>query len=215
MSTDEQTTNGDATSPSPTQAVEAQPSQDMDIDVHMIVATKKTRPIAVKKTAAKPKFKVTPAARIANGAPTKKRQPVSGSTRAGLVFPVGRTRRFLREETVHDVSRIRVDACVYLAAVCQAIAVEVIDASHNEVTQAKRKIIQARDVKLAVGNDDELTHLFTKHASMPSAGAFPTATQRIAGKQATRAKKIEIRKKAVAERNEMRGAVAQAEAEDE
>jgi len=89
------------------------------------------------------------------------------STRAGLVFPVGRIGRYLK--TRGFARRVGAGAPVYLAAVLEYVAAEVLELAGNSAKDHKHQRINARDIMLAVRKDEELNALFG-HATFPQAG---------------------------------------------
>ncbi|CAH8383982.1 unnamed protein product [Eruca vesicaria subsp. sativa] len=87
----------------------------------------------------------------------KSTKSVSRSSKAGLAFPVGRIARFLR--TGKYAERIGSGAPVYLAAVLEYLAAEVLELAGNAARHNKKTRIVPRHIKLAVGNDEELSKL--------------------------------------------------------
>jgi histone H2A len=100
--------------------------------------------------------------------PRKKAQ--SRSSRAGLTFPVGRVHRFLK--LGRYAKRIGGGAAVYLAAVMEYIAAEILELTGTAATDNKRKRIVPRHIQLAIRNDEELGRLF-KHVTIASGGTLP------------------------------------------
>ena len=95
---------------------------------------------------------------------------VSRSARAGLQFPVGRVARFLRNGRYGK--RIGGGAPVYLAAVMEYLAAEILELAGNAARDNKRSRITPRHVQLAVRNDEELNKLLGK-VSIASGGVLP------------------------------------------
>ena len=93
----------------------------------------------------------------------------SRSTRAGLIFPVGRIHRYMKQ--VRVASRIGAGAPVYLAAVMEYLAAEVLEISGNAARDNKKHRITPRHIALAVGGDEELNRLFG--GNIPSGGVIP------------------------------------------
>ncbi|XP_058773683.1 histone H2A.2-like [Vicia villosa] len=89
------------------------------------------------------------------GGPRKK--SVTRSVRAGLQFPVGRIGRFLKKGRY--AQRVGTGAPVYLAAVLEYLAAEVLELAGNAARDNKRKSINPRHLLLAVRNDEELGKL--------------------------------------------------------
>ncbi|CAI8617524.1 unnamed protein product [Vicia faba] len=89
------------------------------------------------------------------GGPRKK--SVTRSVRAGLQFPVGRIGRFLKKGRY--AQRVGTGAPVYLAAVLEYLAAEVLELAGNAARDNKRNRISPRHLCLAVRNDVELGKL--------------------------------------------------------
>ncbi|XP_050738501.1 histone H2A-like [Eriocheir sinensis] len=83
----------------------------------------------------------------------------SRSSRAGLQFPVGRIHRLLRKGNYAE----RVGACapVYLAAVMEYLAAEVLELAGNAARDNKKTRIIPRHLQLAIRNDEELNKLLS------------------------------------------------------
>ena len=83
----------------------------------------------------------------------------SRSSRAGLQFPVGRIHRMLRKGNYAE--RIGAGAPVYLAAVMEYLAAEVLELAGNAARDNKKSRIIPRHIQLAVRNDEELNKLLS------------------------------------------------------
>ena len=81
----------------------------------------------------------------------------SRSAKAGLQFPVGRINRFLKNARV--AKRIGAGAPVYLAAIMEYLAAEILELAGNAARDNKRSRIIPRHVQLAIRNDEELNKL--------------------------------------------------------
>ena len=84
-------------------------------------------------------------------------RPVSRSSKAGLQFPVGRIARFLKAGRFAE--RVGAGAPVYLAAVLEYLAAEVLELAGNASRDNKKSRIIPRHVQLAIRNDEELNKL--------------------------------------------------------
>ncbi|GFQ69912.1 histone H2A [Trichonephila clavata] len=75
------------------------------------------------------------------------------SSRAGLQFPVGRIHRLLRKANYAE--RVGAGAPVYLAAVLEYLAAEVLELEGNAARDNKKTRIIPRHLQLAIRNDEE------------------------------------------------------------
>ena len=82
---------------------------------------------------------------------------VTRSSRAGLQFPVGRVLRYLKKGRYGQ--RVGAGAPVYLAAVLEYLAAEILELAGNACRDNKRQRITPRHVQLAIRNDEELNKL--------------------------------------------------------
>ncbi|KAM1442733.1 hypothetical protein PS2_010363 [Malus domestica] len=98
------------------------------------------------------------------------RKKVTKSSRAGLQFPVGRIGRFLKAGRY--AQRIGTGAPIYLAAVLEYLAAEVLELAGNAARDNKKSRITPRHVQLAVRNDEELGKLL-KGVTIASGGVLP------------------------------------------
>ena len=92
------------------------------------------------------------------------------SSRAGLQFPVGRVSRFLRKGRY--AARVGAGAPVYLAAVMEYLAAEILELAGNAARDNKRQRIVPRHVQLAIRNDEELNKLLDG-VTIASGGVLP------------------------------------------
>ncbi|KAL8129905.1 hypothetical protein V2J09_019060 [Rumex salicifolius] len=89
------------------------------------------------------------------GGPRKK--AVSRSIKAGLQFPVGRIGRYLKKGRY--AKRVGTGAPIYMAAVLEYLAAEVLELAGNAARDNKKNRIIPRHILLAVRNDEELGKL--------------------------------------------------------
>ena len=87
----------------------------------------------------------------------KGRKSSSRSAKAGLQFPVGRIARYLLQGRY--AARVGSGAPVYLAAVMEYLAAEILELAGNAARDNKRSRIIPRHLQLAVRNDEELNKL--------------------------------------------------------
>ena len=95
---------------------------------------------------------------------------MSRSAKAGLQFPVGRVARFIRNQKV--ATRVGAGAPVYLAAVLEYLAAEVLELAGNAARDNKKRRIIPRHIQLAVRNDEELNKLLGG-VTIASGGVLP------------------------------------------
>ena len=94
----------------------------------------------------------------------------SRSSKAGLQFPVGRIARFMREGKYAE--RVGAGSPVYMAAVLEYLAAEVLELAGNAAKDNKKTRIVPRHILLAVKNDEEL-HKFMANATIAEGGVLP------------------------------------------
>ncbi|KAJ3563563.1 hypothetical protein NP233_g8861 [Leucocoprinus birnbaumii] len=81
----------------------------------------------------------------------------SRSSKAGLQFPVGRIHRLLKRGNY--AQRVGAGAPVYLAAVLEYLAAEILELAGNAARDNKKARIVPRHLQLAIRNDEELGKL--------------------------------------------------------
>ncbi|PSS10122.1 Histone H2A.1 like [Actinidia chinensis var. chinensis] len=99
-----------------------------------------------------------------------RKKSVSKSIKAGLQFPVGRIARFLKRGRY--AQRTGIGAPIYLAAVLEYLAAEVLELAGNAARDNKKNRINPRHVLLAVRNDEELGKLL-QGVTIASGGVLP------------------------------------------
>ncbi|KAG1370240.1 histone H2A.1 [Cocos nucifera] len=113
-----------------------------------------------------------------------KRKPVSKSVKAGLQFPVGRIARFLKKGRY--AKRLGIGAPIYLAAVLEYLAAEVLELAGNAARDNKKTRIIPRHVLLAVRNDEELGKLLSG-VTIAHGGVLPNIHQVLLPKKTSKA----------------------------
>jgi len=92
------------------------------------------------------------------------------SKRSGLIFPVGRIHRHLRQGRYAE--RVGAGAPVFLAAVLEYLTAEILELAGNAARDNKRTRIVPRHIQLAVRNDEELNKLLFG-VTIASGGVVP------------------------------------------
>ena len=82
---------------------------------------------------------------------------VSRSHKAGLQFPVGRISRYMKQGEYAE--RIGAIAPVYLAAVLEYLAAEILELAGNVAKENKKVRIIPRHIQIAVRDDEELNRM--------------------------------------------------------
>jgi histone H2A len=104
------------------------------------------------------------------GKATEKKTARSRSSKAGLQFPVGRIGRFLKDGRY--AKKVGSGAPVYLAAVLEYVAAEILELAGNAAKEHKKQRIIPRHIQLALRNDEELNK-FLGNATIASGGVLP------------------------------------------
>ena len=106
--------------------------------------------------------------------PGQKVKPsVAGSTRAGLIFPVGRCNRKIRKGRF--AQRVSIGAGCFMAGVLEYLTMEILDLAGQCAHEAKRKQIKPRHMQLAIRNDEELNKLLCS-TQISQGGVIPNST---------------------------------------
>lgn len=103
-------------------------------------------------------------------AAASKTKASSRSSRAGLQFPVGRIHRLLRKGNY--AQRVGAGAPVYLAAVLEYLAAEILELAGNAARDNKKSRIIPRHLQLAIRNDEELNKLLG-NVTIAQGGVLP------------------------------------------
>ncbi|KAK4424633.1 Histone H2A.1 [Sesamum alatum] len=100
----------------------------------------------------------------------ERKKAIPKSVKAGLQFPVGRIARFLKKGRY--AQRVGVGAPIYMAAVLEYLAAEVLELAGNAARDNKKTRIIPRHVQLAIRNDEELGKLL-HGVTIASGGVLP------------------------------------------
>jgi histone H2A len=106
----------------------------------------------------------------ASGKTGERTKAKSRSVRAGLQFPVGRVHRLLRKGNYAE--RVGAGAPVYLAAVLEYLAAEILELAGNAARDNKKNRIIPRHLQLAIRHDEELNKLL-KGVTIAQGGVLP------------------------------------------
>ncbi|KAI9007076.1 Histone H2AX [Gaertneriomyces sp. JEL0708] len=112
----------------------------------------------------------------------------SRSSRAGLQFPVGRIHRLLRKGNY--AQRVGAGAPVYLAAVLEYLAAEILELAGNAARDNKKSRIIPRHLQLAIRNDEELNKLLG-NVTIAQGGVLPNIHSVLLPKKTTKGGKGE------------------------
>ena len=87
----------------------------------------------------------------------KRAQYKSNSSRCDLIFPVGRTTRYIKQgRYAHQVG---IGAGIFTAAVLEYLTVEILELAGNAADEGNKKTIAPRHLQLAIRNDEELNKM--------------------------------------------------------
>ncbi|ESQ32236.1 hypothetical protein EUTSA_v10005083mg [Eutrema salsugineum] len=117
-----------------------------------------------------------------------RKKSVSKSVKAGLQFPVGRIARFLKKGRY--AIRYGSGAPVYLAAVLEYLAAEVLELAGNAARDNKKNRINPRHLCLAIRNDEELGKLL-HGVTIASGGVLPNINPILLPKKAAASSQAE------------------------
>ncbi|GAB4841202.1 hypothetical protein Ancab_021946 [Ancistrocladus abbreviatus] len=114
------------------------------------------------------------AAKGGRGKQSRTTKSVTRSEKAGLQFPVGRVARYLKKGRY--AGRVGSGSPVYLSAVLEYLAAEVLELAGNAARDNKKSRIIPRHIQLAVKNDEELSKLLGS-VTIASGGVLPNIHQ--------------------------------------
>uniref|UniRef100_A0ACD5WTP0 Uncharacterized protein n=1 Tax=Avena sativa TaxID=4498 RepID=A0ACD5WTP0_AVESA len=114
----------------------------------------------------------------------ERKKAVTRSVKAGLQFPVGRIGRFLKKGRY--AQRVGSGAPVYLAAVLEYLAAEVLELAGNAAKDNKKSRIVPRHLLLAIRNDQELGKLLAG-VTIAHGGVLPNINSVLLPKKAAAA----------------------------
>jgi len=86
----------------------------------------------------------------------------SKSSRAGILFSVSRTSKIFYPYVQGSGIRKGAGAAIYLAAVLQYVAGQILELAGNEAREVGKKSIKPRYLVLAIGNSEELNYIFSR-----------------------------------------------------
>ncbi|EMS55374.1 putative histone H2AXa [Triticum urartu] len=118
---------------------------------------------------------------VAGRGKAKATKSVSRSSKAGLQSPVGRIARYLKAGKYAE--RVGAGAPVYLSAVLEYLAAEVLELAGNAARDNKKTRIVPRHIQLAVRNDEELSKLLGS-VTIANGGVMPNINQVLLPKKA-------------------------------
>ena len=113
------------------------------------------------------------------GSSAPKTGKIPTSRRAGLVFPVGRLNRMIKQGRYAD--RVSIGAGVYAAAVLEYLTQEICELAGNAAHEGKKKTITPRHLMLSVKNDEELNKLIAR-TTIATGGLLPNVHSFLFGK---------------------------------
>ena len=112
---------------------------------------------------------------------------VSMSSRCDLIFPAGRMNRKLKQGRYSLMTGK--GGGIYMAAVLEYLAHEILELAGNASHQAKKKTISPRHLMLAMRNDEELNKLVAS-TTLSSSGVLPNVHGFLFGKSVSGAKAV-------------------------
>lgn len=111
-----------------------------------------------------------------------KRKENRTKSQYGLIFPIMRTRKYLKmymgvpNKTAKNRRAgilVKKEAAIFAAAVLEYMCAEVLEISGNVALEKKRQRIKPRDILLAIRDDEEINKLISKDAVFCQSGVVP------------------------------------------
>ncbi|XP_048022619.1 core histone macro-H2A.1 [Megalobrama amblycephala] len=118
----------------------------------------------------------------------KKVSRSSRSSRAGVIFPVGRMLRYIKKGL--PKYRIGVGAPVYMAAVLEYLTAEILELAGNAARDNKKGRVTPRHILLAIANDEEL-HQLLRGVTISAGGVLPNIHPELLSKKSGSKGKLE------------------------
>ncbi|XP_051533966.1 core histone macro-H2A.1-like isoform X2 [Myxocyprinus asiaticus] len=118
----------------------------------------------------------------------KKSTKTSRSSKAGVIFPVGRMLRYIKKGL--PKYRIGVGAPVYMAAVLEYLTAEILELAGNAARDNKKGRVTPRHILLAIGNDEELNQLL-RGVTIAAGGVLPNIHPELLAKKTGSKAKLE------------------------
>lgn len=94
----------------------------------------------------------------------------SRSSRAGLLFPVGRIHKILKKGNY--APRIGAGAPIYLAAALEYLSAEILELAADAAKENKKSRVVPRHILFAIKNDEELNRML-RGVTISQAGVLP------------------------------------------
>ena len=108
----------------------------------------------------------------------------SNSLKAGLIFPVGRCTRMIKQGRY--ARQVGIGGGVFLAAALEYLTMEILDLAGQCADEHKKKTIAPRHLQLALGNDEELGKLLAA-TTISSGGVVPSIHEALFPKKGKKA----------------------------
>ena len=109
----------------------------------------------------------------------------TGSSKAGLIFPVGRCTTLIKKGRY--AQRLSSGTGAFMAAVLEYLAIEILELAGNAAQEAKKKTITPRHLQLALGNDEELNKMLAS-TTISSGGVVPSIQEALFPKKGKKAR---------------------------